>query len=298
MRIASIIVTFNRSKLLIENIESMLKMDGDFDIFVIDNASTDDTNEVLKDYIDNNKIKYVRLDNNIGGAGGFNFGIKYVTKLGYDYAYLVDDDVICNKDSLQKLVDYINTNKEKNIGFLSSKVLWKDDKLCNMNIPKRTMMKKIKDTSDIQRIQYATFVSILINIKAVKKLGLPIKEFFIWTDDFEYTRRISKCFECFYIPSSVVIHNCENNNGSNIVNTSVDRLDRFKYKYRNEQYVYKREGIKGRIYQFLKVWYHILKVIIKSKEMKKEKIKIIINSNKEGKHFNPKIEMVEINEKA
>ncbi|MCR4661970.1 MAG: glycosyltransferase [Clostridia bacterium] len=294
MKVASIIVTYNRSKLLVESLEAMLKMkeNTDFDIFVIDNNSSDGTKEILEKYINNQQINYFNTGSNLGGAGGFNFGLKQVAKLEYDYAYLIDDDAVCSVDTLEKLLDFAKDNKD--FGFLSSKVIWTDNSLCNMNIPKISLFKKISsDTTDVQKIQYATFVSILINMEAVKKLGLPIKEFFIWTDDFEYTRRISKQYNCYYVPQSIILHNCEDNNGSNIVTATEERIDRFRYKYRNEEYLYKREGIKGRIFQLLKNCYHILKVIIKSKELKKEKIKLILDSTKEGRKFNPNIEMVE-----
>ena len=37
----------------------------------------------------------------------------------------------------------------------------------------------------------ATFVSLFIKAETIRKVGLPIKDFFIWSDDLEYTRRIS-----------------------------------------------------------------------------------------------------------
>ena len=40
--------------------------------------------------------------------------------------------------------------------------------------------------------EQATFVSLLLRAATVQKVGLPIKEFFIWGDDIEYTRRIAR----------------------------------------------------------------------------------------------------------
>ena len=78
-------------------------------------------------------------------------------------------------------------------GFLSSKVLWKNKKICKMNIQRRTLLKNVRDfEKNIQPIAMASFVSLLIKTSIIEELGLPIKEFFIWTDDWEYTRRISK----------------------------------------------------------------------------------------------------------
>ncbi|MCX7697952.1 MAG: glycosyltransferase [Candidatus Goldbacteria bacterium] len=73
-KIAVIVVTYNRKELLRRCINAILKQTYKVDkIIVIDNASTDGTEEMMtKTYYRNKKIDYVRLDKNIGGAGGFH----------------------------------------------------------------------------------------------------------------------------------------------------------------------------------------------------------------------------------
>ena len=57
--VIAIIVTYNRKELLKESIEALLQQTyKNFDILVIDNASTDGTYETISSYIDNNQIKY------------------------------------------------------------------------------------------------------------------------------------------------------------------------------------------------------------------------------------------------
>ena len=86
------------------------------------------------------------------------------------------------------------------------------------------------------------------------------------------------------------IHKCKSNNGSNIVNDSPDRFKRYEFAYRNEVYVYRREGIAGWVHLGLKTILHLTKVIIKSKDNKKRRIQIIWNATKEGLSFKPTIE--------
>lgn len=79
--IAAVVVTYNRKELLKKNIEALLKQTyKEFDIYIIDNASTDGTYEYIKEYIDSNQIHYENTNKNLGGAGGFNFGIKKVVE--------------------------------------------------------------------------------------------------------------------------------------------------------------------------------------------------------------------------
>ena len=86
----------------------------------------------------------------------------------------------------------------------------------------------------------ASFVSLFIKASVIKQLGLPIKEFFIWTDDWEYTRRISRKYNCYLVNKSVVTHKSKSNMGADIINDSEDRLDRYKYIYRM-MYIYIEE---------------------------------------------------------
>lgn len=294
-KVVALVVTFNRKELLKKNIEALLEQDyKDFDILVIDNASTDGTYQYIEAYIKENKIIYESTKENLGGAGGFNFGMKKALKMGYEYIWLMDDDTIPYKDSLQKLMEAdITLNGE--YGFLSSTVLWKDGSPCKMN--------KQKNTSDwyldsqylkegLLRTYYATFVSFFIKAKVAKEVGLPIKEFFIWGDDVEYTNRISKNHKCYIAGKSQVVHYTQNNEGSNIAKDSKDRINRYKYAYRNEIYIAKKNGIKGICRQIAKICLHIFRVVFFSKEAKLKKIVVIIFSSLKGIFFNPKIEYI------
>ena len=126
--------------------------------------------------------------------------------------------------------------------------------------------------------------------ESVATYGLPIKEFFIWGDDVEYTRRIALREPSYLVEDSQVLHDTKNNVGSNIVYDD-ERIDRYRYAYRNEMYIALHEGWKRRVYQQLKIWYHIAKILLKSSQ-KKRKIRLILSASKEGKTFNPSIEYI------
>lgn len=131
-RIVAVVVTYNRCELLKECIEALRSIEEKIDIMVVDNASTDNTSEIVSKYSNDSNFLYYNTGKNIGGAGGFNYGIKRAYKLGYDYIWIMDDDTIVNEDTLQKLVDTANSVQDK-FGWLSSLALWTDGKECVMN---------------------------------------------------------------------------------------------------------------------------------------------------------------------
>lgn len=293
--IAAIVVTYNRKKLLKECIESLLNQTITTDILIIDNASTDGTSELVKEYTSLDNFIYFNTGKNLGGAGGFQYGIKKATELGYDYVWIMDDDCIPTSSALEELV--IAKNKlNDDFGYLSSKALWTDGSLCTMNVQKETLTKSLQSFSkEIIPVTMASFVSLFIPVSVIKDLGLPIKEFFIWADDWEYTRRISFKYNCYVVSKSVVLHKTMTNVGSNIALDSAERLPRYNFAYRNEIYFYRREGFKGWIYQSIRIIVHILKVLFKAKNNKLRRIKIILNGTKAGFKFNPPIEFVQGN---
>ena len=292
-KVIAVVVTYNRKELLKEAIEALLNQEyNNCDILIVDNASTDGTKEYIDELLKNTRVHYENTGANLGGAGGFNYGMKRACQMGCDYVWVMDDDCIVHKDSLTEL---LNADKQLNgnYGFLSSKVLWKDGSICKMNIPKKTFSTWLKEfDKPVQEIAMASFVSLFVKTDIIKEMGLPIKEFFIWTDDWEFTRRISRKYKCYFISNSIVTHKSKNNEGADISTVEGDRVERFKYLYRNDVVLYRGEGFKGWVLLYIRLILHKLRILKSDKKDKKERIKIINNAIKEGKKFKPEIEKV------
>lgn len=293
-KVAAVVVTYNRKKLLLENIECLLAQSySDLEILVIDNGSTDGTEEALSCYIRDNQIIYHNTRENLGGAGGFHRGIKLACELGYEFVWVMDDDCMPTENALE---EFVKADSELNgqYGFLSSKVLWTDGNVCQMNLQRRTITKNVTDFSQKRiPVVMASFVSLFFKSSIVYELGLPIKEFFIWTDDWEFTRRISRKFSCYVVTDSVVIHKSAQNIGAKIENDSLERLSRYRYLYRNDVYLYRREGIKGFFYELTRINLHMLRILFKAKNKRFKRIGMVIKGTREGRKFKPQIEYPE-----
>lgn len=288
--ICAVVVTYNRKELLCECIEALLAQTyKEFDILVVDNHSTDGTKEAVEKYAA--VLNYTDTGNNLGGAGGFQYGIRQATNLKYDYIWLMDDDCIASPEALSKFIDMAN---DIEFGFLASKVLWTDGSLCTMNIQRQGLTAKLSSFEESKvPVSMSTFVSLFIPTRVVAKVGLPIKEFVIWTDDLEYTRRISRQYPCYVVPESVVVHKTKKNTGANIALDSEDRIDRYRYAYRNEVYLYRREGIKGILHILARTPVHVWRVLRKSESKKVYRIKVILSGTILGFGFKPEVEFAE-----
>lgn len=291
MRVVATVVTYNRKDLLKQCIECLLHQKCEpFDILIVDNGSADGTKDMLQSYLSDSRISYYNTGSNLGGAGGFHAALKEAVKRGYEYAWMMDDDTMPSETALQEFLKAADSLPD-HYGFLSGKALWVDGSVCKMN-EQKLLDKKTVDQNRVRRCRQATFVSLFVPMGVVRQIGLPIKEFFIWGDDVEYTRRISAKYPSYYVPESVVVHKTANNQGSNIAKDDSGRIERYRYAYRNEVYIAKHEGISRMIYQVSKVGYHLVRVLLTSKKQKAKKIGIILSASIEGLRFNPAIEYV------
>ena len=118
----------------------------------------------------------------------------------------MDDDTVVHPDTLTELLKF--ADKQDQFGFLSSDVRWTDGHRALMNQPAPMNRLKVipEDQVEPVQLQNATFVSLLVKREVVKKIGLPITEFFIWGDDIEYTERAGRVAPGYFVPSAKVTH--------------------------------------------------------------------------------------------
>ena len=294
LKIGILVVTYNRKELLIQCISAIQKQTfPKFDIYIVDNGSTDGTAETVENKKRSDaRIHYLNTGKNLGGAGGFSFGMKRMMQKGYERFWLMDDDTIPEERALEELL-IADSFLSGNYGFLSSYVAWTDGMPCVMNRPQLredwiTQLQNIK--YGLLPVRRATFVSMFLNAEAVKRLGFPIREFFIWGDDWEYTDRISAEMNNFFVIRSKVLHKTENNVGSDVSNDSEYRIDRYFYSFRNEFYLARRNGTLAVMYYFYRVIGTIRAILRSNSEKKGKRIMVVVKGMGSGIFFHPSIE--------
>ncbi len=107
---AVIIATYNRALILKAGLAQIAKTKGlsYFDIFVIDNGSTDETDSVVKLYP---FVKYIKNDSNRFVSMALNqvFFEKHIST-NYKYVILLANDVLVDKNTFIELVDFLELN--------------------------------------------------------------------------------------------------------------------------------------------------------------------------------------------
>ncbi len=233
--VCAVVVTYNRKNLLIECLEAIRKQTRPVQgIYLIDNASEDGTPELLleKGYIselppqnikepwemefiipnliDGSSIKfhYVRMHENTGGAGGFHEGVKRAYEKGYDWLWLMDDDAEPSLDCLKILL----LEKDENCVVLCPRIKGRDGyqdyhhkRLSKFTFKEKKWNIDAEGNNKIE-IDGNAFVGPLIKTDAIRKVGYPFKDFFIWYDDTEYIFRLKKVGRVYLIKTAIINH--------------------------------------------------------------------------------------------
>lgn len=235
------IVTYNRLQLLKKNIQSLRNQTyPNKQIIVINNGSNDGT----KEWLDKQKDLIVIHQKNSGGAGGFYTGLKYVAENNFEYCWCMDDDVICQPTALEEFINATNDLNTDNWGFLCSVVL--DTNNNPTNVPEIDFRQSDNTEPNwgeklnigLIKVRQASFVSVFIQTKIIYRYGLPLRDFFIWGDDTEYTIRLSNNLPCYQVGKSIVQHLRIMTQGLQFLKEkNLNRMQLYFYMYRNQLFL-------------------------------------------------------------
>lgn len=184
-------VTFNRSALLSRLLESIAVMDPKpGHVVVIDNASVDDTTEVVESFRDRlgSELVYRRLETNTGGSGGFSAGMRAAWELGSEWIWLMDDDVEVIPDGLAKMGSWaprFRSIQGRRYDFDGSEFYWQYRIADRMGIP-IPFAPAAFDDSGFKEMNSGCFEGMFIHRDIVARIGLPDPRFFIYWDDQVY----------------------------------------------------------------------------------------------------------------
>jgi len=220
-KIAAVVVTHNRKKLLGECLDALLRQGRALDsIIIIDNSSNDGTKDFLQErYLNNSVFDYICLPDNIGGAGGFHEGIARGLQKNFDWLWLMDDDTEPAENALEVLVSSPFFENQKT-GALLCRIMnrnnsgekSKDPVISNEAVSRCELIfagKKLTGTDFEQpflKVSTYPLLGILVKSDVIRKVGNVRKEFFIYCDDADFTLRISDFYQMVLIRDSRILH--------------------------------------------------------------------------------------------
>jgi GT2 family glycosyltransferase len=236
------VVTHDRRELLLEALDAVQAQTRKPDVIVVvDNASTDGTAEAVRRRYPT--VDLVCLPRNTGGAGGFTAGMTRALGRDADLFWLMDDDTVAGPTALATLLDaraaYAGPQPP---ALVASRVVWSDGRDHPMNTPRRkprasSSERSVAAGAGCMPVRSASFVSVLVDAAAARERGLPIADYFLWNDDFEFTTRLLRDRVGLLCPASLVVHKT-----ATYGDTDADPGERFFYEVRNKMWLFTRSG--------------------------------------------------------
>lgn len=239
--VVAVVVAYNRRDLLSDALDALARQTRSLDaVLVVDNASDDDSAAVAREHPVGARV--VGLPRNTGGAGGFAAGMAHaVEAMEADLVWLMDDDTIPTPTALAELLR-ARDDHEGPVALLGSRVVWHDGRDHPMNTPRsrpgasRSERDRAADVGGMA-VRSSSFVSMLVDARAIRYFGLPVADYFIWNDDFEFSCRLLRHGTGLFVPASVVEHRTKA-----FGSTDADPGERFYYEVRNKVWMFRRSA--------------------------------------------------------
>lgn len=212
-------------------IQSVLNTSRMDKIFLVDNSPTDD----LKILVTDLRIEYIHNPSNPGFGFSHNVAIQKAMELDSKYHFVVNPDIYFEGDVITPMVEYMAS--DTTIGMMMPQILNEDGSIQNLPkllpSPLSVLWRKIKKPVRIYQkfineyelrevpkevIYNAPVLSgcfTLLNLDAIKEVGMYDDDFFMYFEDWDLSRRMHQFYKTIYFPKVSVVHEYESGANKN-----------------------------------------------------------------------------------
>lgn len=236
-----VIVNFNGAAFQNECVRSLIDCGyGNMRIIIVDNASTDNSLELLKE-INDDRIIVIKNSENAGVAEGNNIGIMKSIELGCYYTLLLNNDTVLTEGFLNTLV-----SEDENIAvpkiyyYNTDKLLWYGGGVfVNWKGTTRHLYYKKKDEKITYKkyYDYAPTCCMLIKNSVFDEIGLVDGNYFLYYDDTDLVLRAKQNgYKIRFYNESIIYHKVSLSTGgdSSPVTLYYGNRNRFYYIKKNK----------------------------------------------------------------
>lgn len=254
-RLVAVVVTFNRLAQLRITLPRLLAAAPEHlqAVVVVDNASTDGTHDWLRSQKDG-RLHAIISPDNLGGAGGFNLGLRRAVEMfDPDWLVVMDDDARPHPETLATFHAADLTGWDA----VAGAVYYPDGAICGMNRPAMnpfcdlpTFLRYASGAGDVaqlteadysaapRRVDWATFVGLFLSRRAIQLAHYPDPRLFIYADDVLYTLGLTRAGgRIGFVPDLRFEHDCASLAGGS--SRRLSPLWKTYYYHRNQVFLYR-----------------------------------------------------------
>lgn len=195
----------NDSLACLQSISLLSYPQQDIETIMVDNASTDGSIEAIEKHFPD--VEIIPLKKNVGFAAAVNEGIRVSTG---NYIFIINNDIIFDKEFLTVLVDYMEKNPE--VGIAGGKIYYQVPKnkilFCGTKFnPWLGSIHRLPNPNRTKESEWIQGCAMLIKRLVIEKVGLFDEEFFFSFEDQDFCRRAKRAgFKISYYPTAIAWH--------------------------------------------------------------------------------------------
>ena len=243
MDVSIIIVNWNTKKLLLDCIRSIHETvkNISFEIWLVDNASTDGSVEAVKqNYPD---VKIIQNKKNLGFAAANNIVLE---RMCGQYALLLNTDTILTNGAVEDLCDFMEKNQDA--GMACGQLLNQDGSkqnsianfpgilslLCNESLlqilfPKKFPGKRREYKKPVE-VDSCIGACLMVRKKAMDEVGLLDKRYFFFFEETDWAYRMKQAgWKIYFVPSARIFHIQGQTVGHNVASRIMFYRSRYIY---------------------------------------------------------------------
>ena len=214
-----IVVTHNGLNDLRNCVDSLSsQLPSNWEILVVDNASSDGTKEYL-DSASSHSLRKILLDTNTGFAAGNNTGATHAKG---QWLFLLNNDTTCASGTLRALEEGARTARQFRI-FACRMIRAADGKVDNLGIRFTRLLRGTqigagaeRGWTDVHEVFGASGGAMLVHRSVIDDIGLFDPNFFAYQEDVEFAVRARLAgYRCLHLPDAVVYHKGGGTSSSN-----------------------------------------------------------------------------------
>lgn len=206
----------------------------------------------IKELSSSAPVVFIRSKSNTGFAGGNNIGLRYMLHNDFNYAWLLNNDTVIERDAVNRLVELIEASNEK-IGIVGSKLrlYHKPDTLQGLGaiFNKYSGKSKIIGAQQVdhgqfnhqtENITYAIGAAMFVSRNFLQEVGLMSEEYFLYNEENDWSARAhQKGWKVAVATSSIVYHKQGASTGNSPKKSKL-QIKALNYKYRGKILLYKK----------------------------------------------------------
>lgn len=195
-----VVCNYNKKDDVLACIQSIFESKyQEYDLYVVDNASEDDSVQAIRDRYGKN-LTLIENKSNLGGSGGFNTGIRTAYEKGYPYLMCVDNDALLDENAIGELICFLKEHPET--GIAAAKIYHREapdyvqqfgQKIDFENFCTEVEYLNVYEDGSMPPYVYTDAVAacaLVIRRQVIDQIGFMPEENFLYWDDTEW------CYRC------------------------------------------------------------------------------------------------------